>query len=115
MQNKLWKILIVAALLPLAVHAAREAKVRADEAGSGESEAQRLVDKGQELIQQQDTERGVKMLETVLEQYPKSKVRFTAQLALGRYYVGTHDLGKALGYLANLKSLEQTDAELSAA
>jgi len=114
MQNRFWKVLIVAALLPLTVHAAREAKVRTDEP-SGETEAQRLVDKAQELLQQLDTERGVKMLETVLEQYPKSRVRFSAHLALGRHYVTARDYGKALGYLANLKSMEQPDTELNAA
>ena len=113
MRNNLWKILIVAGLLPLTGFAAREAKVRNDD--TGETEAQRLLDKSQEFIQAKETERGVKMLETVLEQYPKSRVRFAASLALGRYYVGTHDLAKAIGYLANLKTLDQSDAELSAA
>jgi len=113
MRNNLWKILIVVGLLPLTGFAAREAKVRNDD--TGEAEAQRLLDKSQEFLQAKETERGVKMLETVLEQYPKSHVRYAACLALGRYYVGSHDLGKAIGYLANLKAFDQPDTELSAA
>ena len=113
MRSNLWKILIVVGLLPLTGFAAREAKVRSDD--TGEAEAQRLLDKSQEFLQAKDTERGVKMLETVLEQYPKSHVRYAAFLALGRYYVGVHDLGKAIGYLANLKAFDQPDAELTAA
>ena len=113
MRSNLWKILIVVGLLPLTVFAAREAKVRSDD--NGEAEAQRLLDKSQEFLQAKETERGVKMLETVLEQYPKSHVRYAAFLALGRYYVGAHDLGKAIGYLANLKAFDQPDAELTAA
>ena len=113
MRSNFWKILIVAGLLPLTSFAAREAKLRTDD--TGEAEAQRLLDKSQEFIQAKETERGVKMLETVLEQYPKSRVRYAAYLALGRYYVGVHDLGKAIGYLANLKAFDQPDAELSAA
>jgi len=111
MRNNLWKILIVAGLLPLTGFAAREAKVRTDD--TGEMEAQRLLDKSQEFLQAKETERGVKMLETVLEQYPKSRVRYAASLALGRYYVGVHDLGKAIGYLASLKAFDQPDTELS--
>ncbi len=113
MQNKFWKVLIVVLLLPLAAQAAREAKARPDD--SGEAEAQRLLDKSQDLLQSQDTERGVKMLETILEQYPKSRVRSAVYLALGRHYIGTRDLMKAIGYLVNLKALEQPDTELSAA
>jgi len=113
MRSNLWKILIVVGLLPLTGFAAREAKVRSDD--TGEAEAQRLLDKSQEFLQAKETERGVKMLETVLEQYPKSHVRYTAFLALGRYYVGVHDLGKAIGYLANLKVFDQPDAELTPA
>ncbi|MCG3148815.1 MAG: Outer membrane protein assembly factor BamD [Verrucomicrobiae bacterium] len=114
MQNKLWSILILATLLPLTAHAAREAKARPD-AAPGESEPQRLVEKGQELLQLKDTERGVKMLETVLEQYPKSRARFGAQLALGRHYVAAMDLPKAIGYLANIRAMEQPDTELNPA
>ena len=113
MQNKIWKILIVAALLPLTTYAAREGKARPED--SGEVEPQRLFDKSQDFLQSQDTERGVKMLETILEQYPKSRIRFAVYLALGRHYVTARDLGKAIGYLVNLKALELPDTEISAA
>ena len=113
MRSNLWKILIVIGLLPLTGFAAREAKVRTDD--TSEVEAQRLLDQSQEFLQAKETERGVKGLERVLEQYPKSRVRYAAFLALGRYYVDVHDLGKAIGYLANLKAFDQPDVELSAA
>ena len=114
MRNNLLKILIVVGLLPLTSFAAREAKLRTDD--TGEMEAQRLLDQSQEFLQAKETERGVKGLERVLEQYPKSRVRYTAFLALGRYYVGIRDIAKAIGYLANIKALDQMDStELSVA
>ena len=114
MRNNLWKILIVVGLLlPLTSFAAREARSRTDD--TGEMEAQRLLDQSQEFLQAKETERGVRGFERVLEQYPKSRVRYAACLALGRYYVGVHDLAKAIGYLANLKVFDQADTELSTA
>jgi len=96
------------------VEAARQAKVQG-EAGEGEFEASRLLDKAGELLTAGENERGVKMLETVIEQYPASHARYAAYLALGRYYVNAHEQLKAVGYLANLKSLENASEEVAPA
>jgi len=89
--------------------AAREAKVQ-----GADMEAQRLLDKAGELLDAGEKERGVRMLETVLEQFPTSRVRYPAYLALGKYYLKTHEQIKAIAYLANLKSLESSMNELAA-
>ena len=101
-------------LAPLGAEAARQAKVQG-EAGEGEFEASRLLDKASELMASGETERGVKMLETVIEQYPSSHVRYAAYLALGRHCITTHEQVKAVGYLANLKGLENAAEEVAPA
>ncbi len=102
------------AAAPGSAWAARQAKT-AGEAGEGDFEASRLLDKANELITSGENERGVKMLETVIEQYPASRVRYSAYLALGRYYIANHDQLKAIGYLTNLKGLENATEEVAPA
>lgn len=104
-------MLLAAILGPLPVQAAREAKTRGA-VGEGDFEASRLLDKANELLAGGESERGVKMLETVIEQYPTSRLRHAARLALGRYYVTSHDHLKAVAQLSNLKALEGLDGEV---
>lgn len=89
-----------------------EAK-KAAEASAGEVAAKQLLDRALDLITSMEGERGVKMLETILEQYPQSQVRYKAYLGLGRYYIGIRDQAKAIGYLRNLRSMENPDKELT--
>ena len=103
----------IAVALACSAFAAREAKVAKGEGAEGEFEARRLFDKAQELIANQEGERGVKMLESILEQYPQSKVRYEAALALGKYYLNAHEQVKAIGYFSQVRALEEKAEELS--
>jgi TolA-binding protein len=94
--------------------AAREAKAQR-EAGEGDMEAGRLLDKANELLTAGESERGIRMLETVVEQYPASRVRFAAYLALGRHCVNAREHMKAVSYLSNLKGLENPTEEVAPA
>lgn len=107
---------VLLAVLVAAVPArgARQAKVQG-ESGEGDFEASRLLDKAAELLAAGENERAVKMMETVIEQYPSSHARFAAYLALGRYYAGAHEPLKAVGILANLKQLENATGEVEPA
>ncbi len=103
-----WACLALAGLsllLAQPAQAAREVKTD-DGKGAGDIEARRLFDKATDLLTAGDSERGLKMFETIIEQYPASKTRFSAYLSLGRYYASTHEETKAIGYLNNLKQLE---------
>jgi TolA-binding protein len=104
-------LLMLSALPALA---ARQAKVQA-EAGGGDFEASRLLDKANELLASGESERGIKMLETVIEQYPNSQARFPVYLALGRHYAGARDYLKAVAVLSNLKELENAAGEVQPA
>jgi TolA-binding protein len=80
--------------------------------GGEDAGADRLVKSAEELITAKETERGVRMLETVIERFPESPVRFKAFLALGRHYVDAHKHQDALKYLRQLASLERPDEPL---
>src|SRR5260221_347099 len=98
MRNKFaGKIMRIAVLIALVLafglstgHAAREAKIKS-EVSEGDLEASRLADKADELMGAGETDRAVKMLETIIEQYPKSRLVNNAYLALGKYYIGAHE------------------------
>jgi outer membrane protein assembly factor BamD (BamD/ComL family) len=102
--------LLVLTGAPLA-HAARAAKV-VETTGGGDVEARRLLDKAEDLLKGGEKERAVKMLETIIEQYPASRVRYAVYLTLGRHLISAHEQGKAIAYLANLKALEVPGGEI---
>jgi TolA-binding protein len=129
MQNKIagriTPVLLIAALawmaLPSDSVAARKSQVAsvskdegaADAAPSPvELEVRRLLAKAKELLEAREKDRAVKMLESILEQYPTSPVVNDACLELGKYYLSIREQLKAIGYFNRLKALEQPDVEL---
>ncbi len=105
--------------LPYPSEAARKSQQDGSSTGANaaitpaELEVRRLLAKAKELLEVQEKERAVKMLESILDQYPSSPVVNDACLELGRYYLGIHEQLKAIGYLNRLKALERPDQELS--
>lgn len=95
----------------------REVKAR-PEAVLSESElaAVRLVEKAEELLEMKENERGVRMLETVIDQYPKSQIRFKVYLILGRHLIETQQYAEAIRHLRNVGILfkEQESRALTA-
>jgi len=75
--------------------------------------ARRMLDKAKELFQGNEAERAVKMVETLLDQYPKSAIRYPAYLVLGRHYIDSRQQAKAVTYLRNLKDFEKRENELN--
>ena len=68
-----------------------------------EYRANDLLAKGLELLEAREEDRGLKMIQTVPQMFPKTKARFRAYLAIGKYQMGKHqyDLAaKAFGQLA---------------
>ncbi len=104
------------------VQAARQPRSGRGEGGNGEEgegldssefEASRLLNKARELLAAQDEERGVRMLENVIEQFPASRVRFQAAIELGKYHIEKSDQPKAISYLNLVKAIDQPDKELA--
>lgn len=82
-------------------------------ASESDMEARRLLIRAHELLNAFEVERGVRMLESVAEQYPSSNVRFDAWLALGKHYLEARDQGKAVYYFGQFRVLEGSDSSLA--
>jgi len=89
------------------------AKARTAKGQEDDFAARRLLKRAQDLLLAGETERAMKMLESVADQYPKSPVRFEAWLALGKHFVEAHDHPAAIIYLRRLAELKQPDEELA--
>src|SRR5689334_17739704 len=59
-----------------------------------EFKANDMLNKGLELLEARQDERAIKMITSVPQQFPKSKARLKAHLALGKHYAsrGSHEL-----------------------
>ncbi|MDP6525580.1 MAG: tetratricopeptide repeat protein [Kiritimatiellia bacterium] len=104
-------VLGVLLLSVLQTRAAREAKGTRD-TESADYAASKVLKRGGELLELGERERGVKMLKTVIEQNPKSSIRFKAYLALGRHYLELRENANAVEQLRYLANLKQGDEEL---
>ena len=81
---------------------------------AGNYAAFQLLRKGQEMLDSGEHDRGQKILETIIEQYPNDPIRFKAYLALGKHALSRSEQMEAIGYLRNLKGLEQPGVEMDA-
>ena len=91
---------------------AQQAPRRARAPGAAESdfEAKRLLKTARGVLQVGEHDRGVRILETILDQHPRSPVRFEAILELGKHYLGAgRDKARAIGYLRRLRDLKKPD------
>jgi len=110
-------------VLTLAAASVAEAQRPARQRGGGQGEkkgeagnyaAFQLLRKGQELLDAGEHDRGQKILETIVEQYPDDPIRFNAYLALGKHALSRSEQMEAIGYLRNLKGLEQPGVAMEA-
>ncbi|NQT92272.1 MAG: tetratricopeptide repeat protein [Lentisphaerae bacterium] len=88
--------------------AARERKTR-DRGDESEYAAYRLLKRAEDLVEAGERDRGVKMLETIIQQYPKSKTRFKAYLALGRNSFEQREFKEAIDHMRNLGKLKNPE------
>ena len=109
---------LVLSILPaesvLAQRSRRSRSRRGDPAAAGDFAAERLLKRAQALLTLRETERGMKMLQTVVEQYPESPVRYRAYLAMGRHYLDVNRQSDAVRYFSILQELKQPNKEMSA-
>jgi len=89
----------------------RTADARAPSISEDDSAARRLLKRADDLFLARETERAVKMIESVIEQYPASKAAFEAWLALGKHHLDVADYPAALGALRHLGALKKSDQE----
>jgi tetratricopeptide (TPR) repeat protein len=89
-----------------------DAELGRPEAETGDAAARRLLKRAQELLQAGEKDRGVKMLENLIEQHPDSFVRYLAYLDLGKHYLEQYQQPQAISYLRRMKELERGEEEL---
>jgi len=73
--------------------------------------ARRLLKRAQDLLLAREAERAVKMLESIIEQNPKSPIRYEAYLTLGKHYIEARDEASAVNCLRHLSELKKGDQE----
>jgi TolA-binding protein len=83
-----------------------------EEAAATDMAARRLFKRAEELLTAGETERGVKMLETILDQYPGDPIKYNVYLALGKHHMATHQETKAIEYLRLIEPMQKPDVEL---
>lgn len=91
----------------------RERVPRDRRESAGNFQANRLLQKGEDLLKAGEDSRGVKMLETVIEQYPDSFERYKAYLALGKHFLDKHREDEAITHFSRLKELKKPDQDLT--
>ena len=106
-----WRAGIAAVVLAwtawVGVAGGQEAEPARPQGSPDDFAARRLLRSAEQLLQiPSEEERGLRMLQTVIEQYPDSRFRFDAYLALGRYHVRNGEYPQGIAYLARLRELE---------
>jgi len=91
--------------------APRAGKAAPSKTEDDEAAARRLLKRADDLFLARETERAVKMIESVIEQYPASKAAFEAWLALGKHHVDVADYPAAITALRHLGALKKPDQE----
>jgi TolA-binding protein len=105
-------VAVVALALSIA-YAAREAKTR-EAVSEDERIARMRLDKAEELLAIREYDRGVKMLESVVKQFPDTKARNKAYLSLGKHFLDRHQYPKAIDYFRPLWRLKRHGEKLDA-
>ncbi|MFP4105112.1 MAG: tetratricopeptide repeat protein [Phycisphaerae bacterium] len=106
-------LLAVAMVLGLTqIASAQERESRRPVMGGVDNYAARaMLKKATDLMAMQETDRSVKMLEKLIEQYPASPVRYEAYLELGKHYMETGERIKGIDYLKRIRDLERKDGK----
>lgn len=90
-------------LLKMVVYIIMAGIIYAQEGSKGEESTEyaaiRLFRRAQELLDVGEIDRGVKMMESILDQYPNAPIRFNVRLALGRHYQKNREQIKAIEQL----------------
>jgi TolA-binding protein len=78
----------------------------------GDRAASRLLRTAEDHIAAKEHDRGVEILKNLIQQYPRSPVRYEAFLSLGKHYLDVHKETEGLGYLRQMRSLEKPGREI---
>lgn len=103
------KVLVSCAVLAALLAGGALVRAAAAQDLGAESEDQRataLLKKGTLLYEANKKKEAVEMWQDVVNRFPRSKVRFSARLELGKHFLKERDTEKAIGYLS--RAIEDT-------
>ncbi len=90
--------------------AARKPKRRRRSGLSKEDyKANDMLNKGLELLRMKQEDRGVKLITSVPQMFPKSKIRFKAYMALGQHYKKKRNFEMAIKQFSQIKGIEDEE------
>ncbi len=78
---------------------------------SADFQANRLLKQAEDYLDT-EYERGLKMLQTIITQFPTNFVRYKAYLSMGKHHVKVHEAQNAIRALNHLKELKKSGEEL---
>lgn len=115
------RVFVLAVLLATgtAAHAQNEDNDNANAAAQAaraqmEFQAKQMVDRGVELLEQAQEDRGEKVLRSVPRMFPKAQARFEAHLALGKHLLENNDLDLAAKQFEAARESEDDDEKAQA-
>ncbi len=73
----------------------------------------RLLRRAVELLEAGEHDRGVKMLQTIIQQHPTAHTRFETYVVLGRHLLAEQEHEEAIEALRNLNRLKKADEEIT--
>ena len=94
--------------------AKKSPKDQAAEAGKIELKAKTMMDRGVELLEMGQVERGVKLVTSVPRMFPKAKARFDAWLYLGKHYRKMSNFPLAIKSLRQIEKSKDRDQKADA-
>src|SRR5689334_21955639 len=103
--------LAIAGAAPTAIFAADAPNAAQTEDAKLEYRANDMFNKGMELLEQKQEERGIEMVQSVYQMFPKSKARFKAYLALGKLYSNKSQYDLAIKQYEHLTESDNPDEQ----
>ena len=93
--------------------AQRAASTRRAAFSQDDFEAVQRLRRAEELLELQEADRAIKLLQSILDDFPGSDVRYHAALALGKRFLEDRNQPQAIRYLATLRQLDDGMRELT--
>lgn len=76
-----------------------------------EYEANNMLNKGMELLEAKQEDRGIKMISQISQQYPDTKAVIKAELVLGNYFIDKKQYDQAVKHLLKVKDVEDEEIQ----
>ncbi len=112
-----WGLVVGLAVWMVSAVVSEGARERRDDVDTGERqaaiEAGRLLDKAREYMNLGENERGLQMLQSIVDRWPAHQIRYQVWLVMGQHFMETHKWAEAIPQFTRLQELKKSDQELT--